>query len=190
MKHLIFSFLFSCVVAVGFAQTNHMKFKGIPMEGTLNSFVQKLKDKGYSYLGQQDGMALLKGEFAATKGCTIGVARFADRDQVNLVAVIFPEEETWNSITRSYYNLKDMLTVKYGNPESVEEFTDRESSSDFLKFHALLKDECNYISEFSCENGRIQLTMKKQDYNTAAVILRYIDNANADETRKKIMDDL
>ena len=40
------------------------------------------------------------------------------------------------------------------------------------------------------ENGKIQLTMAKQDYNSAAVILRYIDKANADETRKKVMDDL
>ena len=189
MRKLFISLLLA-VSMVCMSQTTHMKFKGIPMGGTLNSFVQKLKDKGFSYLGQQDGMAILKGEFAATKGCTVGVARFSDRDQVNLVAVIFPEEETWNSITKSYFNLKDMLTEKYGTPESIEEFSGREPSSDFLKFHALVQDECNFISEFTCEGGKIQLTMKKQNYNTAAVILRYIDNANANETRKKVMDDL
>ena len=115
-------------------------------------------------------MALLKGEFAATKGCTVGVARFSDRDQVNLVAVIFPEEESWSGITKSYYTLKDMLTEKYGTPECIEDFSDRTPSDDFLKFHALLRDECHYVSEFSCENGKIQLTMKKQDYNSAAVL--------------------
>ena len=168
MKQLFLSLLLA-VCTVCNAQTNHMKFKGIPIEGTLNSFVQKLKDKGYTFIGQQDGMAILKGEFAATKGCTIGVARFSDRDQVNLVAVIFPEEETWSGITKSYYTLKDMLTEKYGSPECVEQFSDREPSSDFLKFHAILNDECHYVSEFSCENGKIQLTMSKQDYNSAAV---------------------
>lgn len=173
-----------------FAQTNHMKFKGIPMEGTLNSFVQKLKGKGYSFISTQDGVALLKGEFAARKGCIIGVSRFSDRDQVNMVTVIFPEEETWSSITLSYYSLKDMLTEKYGTPEAIEEFTKREPSSDFLKFHALLDGECYYYSKFACENGKIQLTMSKQSYNTAAVILNYIDKANADETLQKIMDDL
>lgn len=190
MKHLFFTVLFSVLVSVCSAQTNHMKFKGILMEGTLNSFVQKLKDKGFTYIGTQDGMAILKGEFAATKGCTIGVARFEDRDQVNLVAVIFPEKDSWTGITQSYYGLKEMLTEKYGEPESVETFSDREPSSDFLKFHALLVDECHYISEFIVENGKIQLTMAKQDYKYAAVILRYIDKANADETRKKVMDDL
>lgn len=189
MRKLFISLLLA-VSMVCMSQTTHMKFKGIPMEGTLNSFVQKLKDKGFTYLGQQDGMAVLKGEFAATKGCTVGVARFSDRDQVNLVAVIFPEKETWSSITSSYYSLKEMLTEKYGTPESTEEFSGREPSSDFLKFRAIVDDECNYISEFSCEGGRIQLTMKKHDYNSASVVLRYIDNANADETRKKVMDDL
>ena len=86
--------------------------------------------------------------------------------------------------------LSEMLTEKYGSPECVEQFSDREPSSDFLKFHAILNDECHYVSEFSCENGKIQLTMSKQDYNSAAVILRYIDKVNADETRKKVMDDL
>lgn len=100
MKHLFLTVLLSVLVNLSFAQTNHMKFKGIPMEGTLNSFVQKLKDKGFTYIGAQDGMAILKGEFAATKGCTIGVARFEDRDQVNIVAVIFPEKDSWTGITQ------------------------------------------------------------------------------------------
>ena len=55
MKHLFFTVLFSVLVSVCSAQTNHMKFKGVPMEGTLNSFVQKLKDKGFTYIGAQVG---------------------------------------------------------------------------------------------------------------------------------------
>lgn len=189
MRKLFISLLLA-VSMVCMSQTTHMKFKGIPMEGTLNSFVQKLKDKGFTYLGQQDGTALLKGEFAATKGCTVGVTRFSDRDQVNLVAVIFPEEETWSSIASSYYSLKEMLTEKYGTPESTEEFSGFEPNNDSSKFYYLLHDNCNFISEFTCEGGKIQLTMKKHDYNSASVVLRYIDRVNADETRKKVMDDL
>ena len=189
MKHLILSLLLA-VCTVCSAQTNHMKFKGIPIEGTLNSFVQKLKDKGYTFIGQQDGMAILKGEFAATKGCTIGVARFSDRDQVNLFAVIFPEEETWTGITNYYYTLKDRLSKKYGEPECIEEFSDRDPSSDYLKFHAILNDECHYISDFPCENGMIRLTICKRDSNSASVFLLYIDKTNAIEFQQKVMDDL
>ena len=189
MRKFLLSFLLSMGIVCS-AQTNHMKFKGIPIEGTLNSFILKLEQKGYTSLGQQDGTALLKGEFATVKGCTIGVSRFSDRDQVNMVGVIFPVDKTWNEIATRYYFLKDMLKEKYGNPECIEEFTDREPSSDFLRYHAILNGECNYISEFSCKEGRVQLTLMKLDYDSAAVILRYIDKETSDESRKKMMDDL
>ena len=52
-----------CTLAMS-AQTNHMKFKGIPMEGTLQSFTNKLKMKGYTPMGIRDGVSVLKGEFA------------------------------------------------------------------------------------------------------------------------------
>lgn len=52
MKHLLTSLLLFFAVGICSAQSEHMKFKGIPMEGSLNSFVDKLKSKGYTYLGQ------------------------------------------------------------------------------------------------------------------------------------------
>ena len=189
MKRLLLFMLLSVCMLCS-AQTNHMKFKGIPMEGTLNSFVQKLKQKGYTSLGQENGVALLKGEFATVKECTIGVSRFSDRDQVNMVGVFFPEDENWNEITSRYYSLKEMLTQKYGEPKCVEEFSNHEPSTDFLRFHAILDGECNYVSEFSCTDGRIQLTMMKASYKSASVLLRYIDKENSEESRKKMMDDL
>lgn len=190
MKKIIIALWLFISAGVCFAQSGHMKFKGIPMEGTLNSFVAKLKAKGFTYIGQQDGAAILKGEFAATKNCTIGVVRFSDKDQVNVVGVIFPEQDSWSDIYQSYLSLKEMLTEKYGEPDVSERFSGNDPDSDFYKFYALLNDECHYVSKFTCENGKILLTMKKQNHNTASVLLRYIDKANADETRKKVMDDL
>ena len=45
MKQLVLSLLIA-VCTVCNAQTGHMKFKGVPMEGTLQSFTTKLKAKG------------------------------------------------------------------------------------------------------------------------------------------------
>ena len=197
MKNLIATLFLAALVSVSAAQTSHLKFKGIPIEGTLNSFVQQLRAKGFSYIGTQDGIAVLNGEFAATKGCTVGVTRFSDRDQVNQVVVVFPKKDTWSGISQSYFSLKELLTEKYGTPESSETFSNYVPSSDNSKFYAILEDECHYISVFTAEDGKVQLTMKRQPdegysdiYTKAAVVLKYIDNANADETRKKVMDDL
>ena len=77
MRQLIILLLLA-VCTVCSAQTNHMKFKGVPMEGTLQSFTTKLKAKGYTPVGIQDGVSLLKGEFAGYKNCTIGAV--ADKE--------------------------------------------------------------------------------------------------------------
>lgn len=69
--------LASMVIALTiFAQTKseHLKFKGVPIDGTLREYVSKMEAAGFSYLGENDGTALLEGEFAGVKGCTIGVS--------------------------------------------------------------------------------------------------------------------
>lgn len=176
--------------SIAFSQSKHMTFKGIPMEGTLNSFVQKLKAKGYVYKSTTDGVAFMEGEFAATKGCTILVNRFSDKDQVNLVAVIFPEEKTWNAIISEYNTIGELLTEKYGVPETEERFHQREPGDPELKFYALLKDECTFMKQYNVENGRIVLTMAKMGFQSASVILRYLDDANVDQIRQKMLEDL
>ena len=149
MKRLLLLMLLSLCMVCN-AQTNHMKFNGITIEGTVNSFVEKLKQQGYTYQGQEKGITLLKGEFATFKECVIVVMRFSDRDQIAMVGVIFPEDKTWEEITSRYLFLKEKLTEKYGKPECVEKFSDREPSTDDLRVHAILDGKCKlrYIREF------------------------------------------
>ena len=41
MKHFLLTLLLTFIVGVCSAQTEHMKFKGVPMEGTLQTFTSK-----------------------------------------------------------------------------------------------------------------------------------------------------
>ncbi|MEE3483941.1 MAG: hypothetical protein VZQ98_06430 [Bacteroidales bacterium] len=188
MRKLLSTFIFALMTMVTFAQGEHMTFKGIPLQGPLNTFIQKLKDKGFTHMEQTKDGALLKGKFATYNDCLVFV--YTEKSNVSSVVVLFPEQETWNAITNRYYTLKEMLTEKYGMPETIERFSDEEPISDFLRFYALLKDECIYKSEFKTKNGSIVLTMKKVDYRTASVIIKYNDNINEEESRKTMMDDL
>ena len=47
VKHFLLTSLLTFIVGVCSAQTEHMKFKGVPMEGTLQTFTSKLKAKGF-----------------------------------------------------------------------------------------------------------------------------------------------
>lgn len=64
MKHFLLTLLLTFVVGISSAQTEHMKFKGIPMEGTLRTFTGQLRAKGFATVATQDGISLLNGEFA------------------------------------------------------------------------------------------------------------------------------
>lgn len=118
MKHFLLTLLLTFIVGVCSAQTEHMKFKGVPMEGTLQTFTSKLKAKGFMPIGVQDGVSLLKGEFAGYKDCTIGAV--ADKSgMICKVSVIFPAMDKWGDLERCYLNYKSMLSEKYGAPQRL-----------------------------------------------------------------------
>ena len=71
MKKFLLTLLLTFAVGIGYAQTEHIKFKGIPMEGTLQTFTTKLKTKSFTPIGIQDGVSMLTGEFAGYKNCFI-----------------------------------------------------------------------------------------------------------------------
>ena len=169
MKQLVLSLLIA-VCTVCNAQTGHMKFKGVPMEGTLQSFTTKLKAKGFTPVGIQDGVSLLKGEFAGYKNCTIGAV--ADKSgMICKVSVIFPEMDKWGDLERCYSNYKSMLTEKYGEPETcIEEFQNDYVNDDSSKKHELGMDRCKYVSIFKCEEGDIQIEITHQNFSCYVMI--------------------
>lgn len=189
MKKLLFTFLFMLFAGFCLAQTEHMKFKGIPMEGTLQTFTNKLKAKGFTPINMENGVSLLKGEFAGYKGCIIGAV--ADQDgMICKVSVIFPEMDKWENLENCYLNYKSLLTEKYGEPNTcIEEFQSNVGEDNSMKLLDLKMDKCKYFSTFSCDNGEIDLEITYQNYS-CNVMLSYYDKINQDKVRKKIMDDL
>lgn len=190
MRHLFLTLMLTLVVGICNAQTEHMKFKGIPMEGTLQSFTNKLKTKGYVPLGIQDGVSLLSGEFAGYKNCTIGAV--ADKSgMICKVSVIFPAMDKWGDLERCYQNYKSMLTEKYGEPTICEEFfNDYYGNDDANKMYGVQFDKYKYYSVFKSKLGDIQLEISHNSVTSCYVMLSYFDNANQDKLRQQIMDDL
>lgn len=178
-----------CTLAMS-AQTNHMKFKGIPMEGTLQNFTNKLKMKGYTPMGIKDGVSLLKGEFAGYKDCKI-IAISDKSGMICKVVVVFPSMDRWSELDNCYNKDKSMLTEKYGAPEICEEgFQSNYADDDNKKMHELKMDRCKYITNFVCDEGDILLELSHESVFSCFVQLSYFDKVNQDKLRKKIMDDL
>lgn len=172
--------------------TEHMTFKGVPIDGTLSEFVLKMKDSGFESTASEDGVALLKGDFAAYKGCIIGVATLKGKDLVSKITVIFPEHETWSTLASNYYNLKELLTEKYGEPsKEVEKFdTYSDPDDDGDRMYEVKMDNCKYYTLFETDNGGIQLSIDHDGVVSCFVTLSYFDKINREKIRDKAIDDL
>ena len=173
-------------------KSKHMEFKGVPIDGTLNEYVLKMKNSGFTLVGTESGIAMLKGDFAGYKSCIIGVATLKQKDLVNKITVIFPEKDTWSSLSSNYFNLKELLTEKYGEPaEVVEKFdTHSEPRDDNDRMYEVRMDRCKYYTTYETEKGSIQLSIDHKSVISSYVTLSYFDKINGKIIREKAKRDL
>ena len=51
------------LAAINIMAQEHLSFKGIPIEGSMTEFCQKLKTKGFTSIGQENNISLFTGDF-------------------------------------------------------------------------------------------------------------------------------
>lgn len=188
----LIALMLCCIASIAQTATEHLTFKGVPIDGSLKQYVSKMKSAGFSYIGTEDGTAVLKGDFAGFKGCLIGVSTLKNSDTVNTVGVIFPKKDNWTSLEENYLYLKKMLTEKYGEPSAcVEEFKGYGYPDDNRdKLYRLGTDECVYVTVFETPKGDIQLSLDHKGVISYYVKLQYWDKINTDAVNAEAMDDL
>lgn len=191
MRKIILLLCCAIISSITFAQTEseHLTFKGIPIDGSLNSFVRKLKTQNLIYIGKKNGFAAFMGEFAAYKNCTIVIKSLEQKDLVYQAIVTFPSCETWSSLSSNYFTIKDMLSKKYGEPSfCIEEFQSHsEPDDDRTKMRYVQSNRCIYRTFFGTSKWNIQLFILPQD---CFVVLVYSDKINGEVASNEAMDDL
>ncbi len=92
MKKIITSVVFVLIAMISFAQNQvntessvHLAFKGVPIDGTLNEYILKMEKNGFTHIGTEDGIAILKGDFASYKNCIVVVATLKQKDLVSKI---------------------------------------------------------------------------------------------------------
>ena len=83
----------------------------------------------------------MKGKFAGYNDCKIFVYPTPD-NEVQLVAINFPEAEQWSILYNNYRKIKEMLIEKYGQPDYCEEKFNSytQPTNDRSKFHEVMWD--------------------------------------------------
>jgi hypothetical protein len=194
MKKLLLVLIVACFAINSWAQnekSEHLNFKGVPIDGKLSDYVLKMQKSGFTNLGIENGVAYLKGDFAGYKECVVGVSTLKQKDLVSKISVTFPEQENWSALSNDYFSLKEMLTEKYGKPsENVEMFQSRiQPEDDPSKMHEVMFDKCKYYSIFITDKGRIELSIFGS-IDSSYVLLTYYDKINSEIIRATAIDDL
>ena len=122
-KSLLLLMMVLLLALTSFAQTEHMKFMGIPIDGSLKSFCSQLKKKGFDrdpYETRRKDSRIYIGEFAGHNS-KVFVYSDAKSNNVHSVIVNIPsyEEDVALSI---YNNLRQMLIEKYSEDVGVKEY--------------------------------------------------------------------
>ena len=113
MKKLLLVVLTLLFSVVSFAQNNVTQFLGIPVDGTKNDMIQKLKAKGFTYDAVND---MLEGEF---NGQNVGILIATNNNKVYRVCIIEKTERSesqikirFNTLCNQFENNKKYLPVE------------------------------------------------------------------------------
>ena len=183
IKRRILPFLFLLSLLLVFTQCNftHLRFEGIPIDGPIEPFVQKLKEKGFKPVEKWEEMQCLKGTFAGKSNCQVFVLRNVKRDIVYRVVVCMPFRDNWEQIERDYQYLQRYYIKKLGAPDEFHSNFEvpREVERNEDKWRLLCADKCNYASTWELDGGKIYLEMSHiEDEDANCVRVLFYDKVN------------
>lgn len=184
--------LTSCLLLNG---QEHLKFKNIPIDGTVTSFISKLKAAGLKHYSDTGINEVLDGTFAGMNNCKVIFASSDKTKTVFRVAVITENEVSWRSLKNTYNTVKETYNNKYGEGRSYEFFEDPYYEGDGFEFQALRRDKCTYATFYTTPEGNISIQMKGSSTSSEGYLLiTYEDDKNFDKAKEEreatVIDDI
>lgn len=178
--------------------TEHLKFMGIPMDGSPVAFANKLKSKGFTLKDSPSPNVIwMTGTFAGVSNSDIFIYKSPSSANVYRVRVTFPEQDSWSQLEMRYSKFKDWLSQKYLLIESKEEFQGYSPERDSSKMTKLILGDCSYWSTYGASTldgtflGSVHLEiMSISGENKGFVGVEYEDYLNGENAKQGFLDDL
>lgn len=186
----IFTILTMIFVVINIMAQEHLSFKGIPIEGSMTTFCQKLKTKGFTSIGRDNNITMFTGDFTGRKA-TVGVTATDDGKNVYAVVVFFDPSCEWNTLVNTYNYYKDLYTRKYGVPTVSKENNPAHSDSNTALMREVYQGTVVYGSTWEVTGGDILLSIEKTSgVYEGMVMIRYRDSQNVEAKIKNDLDDI
>ncbi len=182
MRRHILLLLFTFIAFVSYAQSPHLKFVGIPLDGSINIFETQLLEKGFAKDTKSNknaplGVRFFHGSFIRKPASV--VVYFDDKTKNVYGAKSYLNATTKEEAVNEVEVLRDLLSNKYGK-RALSIITDEEGLPRLL---------------FDMPNGDIDVYIKK--YTDAlglskefSVHIQYTDSIGYEKLKKSVLDDL
>lgn len=168
----------------------HLSFKGIPIEGSMTAFCQKLNAKGFASIGRENNLTLFSGDFTGRKA-TVCVTATDDGKNVFAVIVLFDPSGEWSTLVNTYDYYKDLYTRKYGKPTVSKENNPARLDSNTALMAEVHQGTVVYGSAWEVTGGDIQLSIEKSSgIYEGMVMIRYRDSQNVEAKIQNDLDDI
>ncbi|MCI5834002.1 MAG: hypothetical protein MR013_04335 [Prevotella sp.] len=188
MKKVIISMILCCLAVCGYAQ-EHLSFKGIPIEGSITEFCQKLKAKGFIEMPYDGDMRLFQGKFTGRK-VTVGVIPTDIGENVSSIGVTFEKSDSWKDLVNLYEYYKYLYIEKYGFPTECVENNPSSSDSNSRLMYNLSQGKVSYFSKFEIQGGIINISIQKFDDSDGMVMILYLDTQDMNAKRQRELEDI
>lgn len=180
---LVFFALFLCMAA---SAQQHLKFMGIPLDGTIDNFALKLKDKGVTYDAAESksadaGARIFHGKFMGEKARFVVFYNY--KSKIVFSAAVELNYPTVESAHTPFVNLNDHLQQKY-HDATCKEYTGPDGDVDGLAMDIFDEAGDNMI-------GFILQTLKAPSSGYGiSICLTYTDMDNLQKSEKILSEDL
>jgi hypothetical protein len=153
----------------------HLTFKGVPINDTLDVFVGRLNDVGFTEVSVDKEEAVMEGPFCG-KQCKTIITASVRSNVVYSASVYVEKSNEWITIKAAYYKYKLLLAQKYGNGESVECFLYPFYEGGGNEGKALRDKKCHYMTSFHVPKGEISIVLEWRE--EFALVISYKDRVN------------
>lgn len=136
----------------------HLKFKGLEIDGPLDNFYENLKNDIADLDGYVlDFAAILKGTFAGTRGCLFVISPNSDNN-VRDVMIQFPSSDNWDIVKNRYEEICSNMALKYGEPwATTNDYLGPYKEGDGKEVDGVLQGQVKLCQVFGLTNGYIQV---------------------------------
>ncbi len=187
LKTLLLSILLLPLLSSYAQNSDHLTFKGIPIDGSLQTVIGKLVQNGFTRVyGEQSAVS---GRFL-NEDATVVVRTSDKTGNVYGITVGLEGSDKWSEFKAKIDNIATLFTKKYGEPSEVHSERDNESMTIGWEILFMKDGKFQYYYSWTAENGKISLHAVSSYDNEETIIINYVDSKNSELLVDDLLDEI